>query len=436
MEPQLRLHSRAGIVTDMEHWMGRRGMAIVVVLSIVVLLAAFAGLVSLLSSSAHREVDVLNGYLRAVGVGECAFAELFSRLSSIPWCRRWFRQAPDVQRDLAIADGTYGYLLRDTPSSSPSTRGFPDAKRADLLIRSTWHNSTVVMFWRLTFPEDSLEGVRRIVPELFTFTSDSIPTKPEAQDPLVTRVDEIVRQRQTNDARTRPIADQVRTGASPSVIAGALGIDPERSILDPEETAENPGQPPDVPDTLETPAESSDNAAQVALSYNSDPPFQPSKRVAGESLSGGEVRYPICTRLTAHNDQKLHADVVLPNPEEIESASIEIDAFNGDSAYERVVSFNVDGQGGYLGTQGTGSDQFVGRGRLRSLETKAWTYDLASLQVGTLPTNDTQTSRTVSVLDLIKKPGGSRLTCYVTTSAALGGTSWVTVNLRVRRRNP
>jgi hypothetical protein len=65
-------------------------MAIYLAFGAVVILGLFAGIASLLSSSAGREVDVLNSHLRAVAIGESVVAQIGARLSGAPWCKRWF----------------------------------------------------------------------------------------------------------------------------------------------------------------------------------------------------------------------------------------------------------------------------------------------------------------------------------------------------------
>src|SRR5687768_14181252 len=133
----------------------RSGMALVLVLCILVVLGGFAGVLRALSASAYREVDAVNGHLRAVAVAEIGFAEIVTRLAATPWHERWFKAGPDVQQDIRAGGGTYAYVLRDTPSPATSTdpvarRGLASPNQADLLIRATFDRSSAVLYWRLT----------------------------------------------------------------------------------------------------------------------------------------------------------------------------------------------------------------------------------------------------------------------------------------------
>jgi len=415
-------------------------MAIFVVLAVVFLLAFLAGVVTIFTSSAFREVDVLHGYLRAVSIGECAFSELLARLSTVPWCRRWFKGAPDLKYNLSLGDGSYSYLLRDTASGAPPTPGIPDGKRADLLIRATSGNSTVAMFWRLTFVEDSLEGVRRIVPELYTFAGDPARVDPAGQDLLSGKVDDMVRLRSRNSARFRPVIDQVRGGVAPAQTAMLLGVDPKGSTVDPTNPVEDPAPPPDLPSDLVTPPPPTVSDVQVHLSYVNGADLGTSV-VKGQDRGNGKVSYLIMSRMNSYLEKQAQAEITLPDPGQIESVSVELTAYNDDSQYMRTLQFFVNGEGGAIGSYGItnpmgnlrGSGVMSAKGN--GSDQTSLSADMSSVQIGLQMSSASDPDhKTMSLLSHFQSSGPVKIVSYVDAQQGYGQGSWVSFNLIIQRK--
>lgn len=217
--------------------MRRRGAALVLVLGLVLTIGAFGAIVRLLSHAAYQELDVVTAHLHAVAVGEAAFARVVARLAATPWEQRWFKSGPEVQRDQPAADGTYTYVLRDTPRPAPyqdplNIRTLGGPRQADLLVRATYGRSSVSLFWRLTVREDALDSLARVIPSCFAFAPDEAPATPAAMDPISQMVDDKLRERERN---LGPFGDRQAaldpTRTAPEV-AGVLGMPDPGDIVD------------------------------------------------------------------------------------------------------------------------------------------------------------------------------------------------------------
>jgi len=209
----------------------RHGIALFLVICVILVLAAFAGVLRLLTHSAAVEVDAVTAHVRAVAVGELAFAEVVARLGATAWRDRWFRAAPDVTEGMPAGGGVYSYLLRDTPA--PVALGDPLADaalggpaQADLLVRATYGRASVVMFWRLTVPQDSLDNVTTVVPTYFGFGPETAQPTPADADPLSAQVNQGIRDRQRNGARAGPLAGPLGQATGAGAAGTLLGADP------------------------------------------------------------------------------------------------------------------------------------------------------------------------------------------------------------------
>lgn len=215
----------------------RGGMALTLVLAIVVIMAVFGGIVLALSRGAAREIDVLNGHLRAVAVAEAAYSEVVARLCATPWPQRWFKDAADVRFGEPLAGGTFDLLLRDgapLPGTSDPfvSRLAAQPHQVDLFVRATWDTSTVAMMWRLVIPVDSLDSFPRAISTVYTFTPESTRARPEDLDPIARRLGEALEERARNSKRTDDGITKLVAARRPDEIAGALDADPAGPVAD------------------------------------------------------------------------------------------------------------------------------------------------------------------------------------------------------------
>jgi len=215
----------------------RQGVAIVVVMGILLVLVTTGGLLRLSSQSAFHEVDTIHCHLRAVAVGEAGFATVTARLSAAPWELRWFRKGPELQYVVSAAGGVYSSLIQDTPASIAFTdpllqMTLGNPHQADLLIRATYDRSTVVMFWRLTVPQDSLESLVRAVPSYFVFAPNSVEVDPRAVDALSGQITDSIKARGENASEMRGLAQGIRSATRVDEISSLLGFTPAQTIVD------------------------------------------------------------------------------------------------------------------------------------------------------------------------------------------------------------
>lgn len=215
------------------------------VLALLLVLLAFGLILKGLSSSAYREVDVINQHLRAVSVGESTFAQVVSRLSTLSWSERWFKGGADFQADMPIAGGYASYVIQDAarhPASPDplSSQVFSHGEQADLYVRATYRRSTVLMFWRLTMTEDSLDMMARIVPACYTFTPQDGTLSPSQTTLIGQRVNAWLGERDVNRPITQSLLLAVKRAASATQLQSVLGFTPPAPVLDGSPTPESP----------------------------------------------------------------------------------------------------------------------------------------------------------------------------------------------------
>jgi len=215
----------------------RRGAALALTLALVLVLGAFGTTLRLLSHRAYRESDLVNAPIRAIAVGEVGFSSITGRLGAAPWSNRWFKTGPDIGYNVAAAGGTYSYLIRNASSPAallePMTALFlGDPHQADLLIRATFDRSTVVMFWRLLIPDNTLDSLARVVPTFFVFPPENVQPTSEQVDAVSAQVNTGIDTRTGNQPDFIAVAGPLQQASSASQVAGILGLDPSRPVLD------------------------------------------------------------------------------------------------------------------------------------------------------------------------------------------------------------
>ena len=226
---------------------GRGGVALAIVLGVLFILAAFATVLRLLTHSAYREVDQVNAHMQAVAIGEVAFGATVARLSSAPWANRWFRAGPVVETDVPTRHGRYTLLIGDTsqPASfddplSQASLGSPN--QADVLIRATFEKTSVLMYWRLTVPEDSLDALATVIPAYFALGPESAPVSPGTAGALAQLATAALRQRAANTPRVEKLGIPLQQATSAQAIGTLLGFAPG-AVVEPPAVAAQPGPP-------------------------------------------------------------------------------------------------------------------------------------------------------------------------------------------------
>lgn len=233
----------------------RAGLAAPLVIGFILVLLAFGLILRGLSGGAYRETDSLHNHLRAVSVGEAMFGEISARLQSTPWAERWFRNGPQTAADVPIAGGLCTYVIQDAPEPPPPADPLSRALAAgvhhvDLLLRASYDNSQVNMFWRLTCPEDTIDPIARIVPAIYTYVPETTPVGGSIPGPLITVIQKQIDERERNRPGTDALVGPIRTASTPSEIASAMGGAPVGNVVAPPASgggaggALPPAQPP------------------------------------------------------------------------------------------------------------------------------------------------------------------------------------------------
>ncbi len=214
----------------------RHGMAVFLVIGLVLVLLALGLVLRTLSGSAYREVDTLQSHLRAVSVGEAMFGEISARLNATPWQDRWFRGTAEMQADVPIAGGSCSYVLQEViepplPTNPVQRMLAAGVHHADLLVRARYERSEVVMCWRLTCAEDSIDPVARVIPAIYSFAPEDTPIGPRISGPVIDLIENSIRKRDQNRPTADSLAGPIRNASDPNSIAGLIGKPPRPGII-------------------------------------------------------------------------------------------------------------------------------------------------------------------------------------------------------------
>jgi len=208
-------------------------------LAVVLVILGSGFVLKTLSGGAYQETDVLIAHMRALSVGESLYGEIVARLSATGWTLRWFKDAPDAQTNVSIAGGTVDYTIRDVPpapaaAGAPAPLTPPSAHQADLLIRATYEGHSVLMFWRLSCPDDSIDALSQVIPSLYLSPLAATGSAGTAADPspLTQLVSQQIAQRETNRAQTDSILGPLRDASGPGEVQAVLGFTPPRPVAD------------------------------------------------------------------------------------------------------------------------------------------------------------------------------------------------------------
>lgn len=98
-------------------------------------------------------------------------------------------------------------------------------------------------------------------------------------------------------------------------------------------------------------------------------------------------------------------------------------AFKGEESYDlAAVRFEIDGSGGYIGTDRVAPGQYRGEGTLKKGEIRTWKYDLSLTKVAW---DDKNGSRPMDFLQMLRAQTEHSIACWVSG----GSESTVTVKL-------
>jgi hypothetical protein len=151
-------------------------------------------------------------------------------------------------------------------------------------------------------------------------------------------------------------------------------------------------------------------------------------------VSGGEkinrriavITYILFDHQISNDDKRASTRLLLPKFDKIDSAKLEITAYNDDPRYERTIWFEIDGQGGNIGDISSRGFSFCGW-EIEPKETKTWNYDLQLVKLAT--TRRMGETKEVNLLDVLRKSGIHTISSYVTTYENYGPKSWVSIKL-------
>jgi hypothetical protein len=152
-------------------------------------------------------------------------------------------------------------------------------------------------------------------------------------------------------------------------------------------------------------------------------------------VSGGEtikrrtsvITYSIFDHQISNDNRRATKRLLLPQFPKIDSAKLEITAYNDDPAYPRSIWFEIDNRGGNIGTYHAGIHDVGGEGVIGPKQTKTLNFDLQSVQFGY--TGKTGTTQQVNLFEELIKPVMHTIRSSVTTYDQYGPKSWVSIKL-------
>lgn len=194
----------------------RRGFVLPLAFSIIGLLVIGVAGVHLMTRQTYRELEKLDGFLRAVTVAEACYQKQVGRLESLPWGERWFKGSPDTGNG-SWMEGSYQYLIGD---------GDRDLE-ADLLVRAESDGSKVVMYWKLRADGTTLNPYRRVRATYFTYVDPATPVSGSGLSGLIPGLQESMQQREGNREWAEGVESRIGPGTGLNELPGLLGYSPE-----------------------------------------------------------------------------------------------------------------------------------------------------------------------------------------------------------------
>lgn len=283
----------------------RGGVLTVIIIAIILAILGFGLMLKVLSGGAYRETDVLISHMRALSVGESMYGEVVARLSATSWTSRWFKDAPDAQGSVAIAGGLADYLIQDARTNPPpptatavptAVPGTTAVNQADLMVRATYEGHSVLMYWRLTCPEDSIDALSRVVPALYMnppLPPGSPGARPDLPPSFIDEVEKQIATREINRKQTDPLLSPIRDSQNPGEVQGVLGFTPSKPIAD-NTLVNNPagpetgvGDPPSTVPIASVPPPAAITTPSVPP-LSSPPPAGPPTASSGSGPSGNK----------------------------------------------------------------------------------------------------------------------------------------------------
>ena len=135
-------------------------------------------------------------------------------------------------------------------------------------------------------------------------------------------------------------------------------------------------------------------------------------------------------KISYRNNKKASIEFELPKEIIADTKEIEmvLEVYNDDNAYLRAIWFEVDGEGGYIGTYRIAPGQVRGQATIEPKQRKKWRFNLSGVAVA----SDDSGVRAVDFSKMLRKPGLHTITCWISTYEQYGPNSWVSLELNMK----
>jgi hypothetical protein len=173
------------------------------------------------------------------------------------------------------------------------------------------------------------------------------------------------------------------------------------------------------------------DALPITVYYEGQTALPTHSTVQARHVSGWS-RFRLLNQIIAYrDDHKVVVEFQLPSSTPIAVAKIYVRAYNDDPSYSRAVRFELDGQGGYLGTLGAADSphRVDGSGVLGPKAVAEWVYELSELPVGHTLSEGVGAGGSRSLFDLLRSSGPHKIVTWVSTYEQYDPASWITLDL-------
>lgn len=198
----------------------RAGSTLIIVLAMALLVSVQLYILFSFSSASFRQTEKVMAHVRAIYVGESAFAKVLARLKGGPWQDRWFKDGPFEERNVELLGGRYSMYLADGSTD-------PSRKLADVWVEARYEGSLAVMYWQVLYVDDTLDFTAQVYPRFFTHLEAHDPTPLNgAPGPATTLIQNAMDTQRTNRPRAVDIARRLDPIDEFAGVVATLGIPP------------------------------------------------------------------------------------------------------------------------------------------------------------------------------------------------------------------
>lgn len=220
----------------------REGFVYLLVIAAVLAAVVFSLTLSNLNQGFRKQVSYVAHKDVCFEMAYSVLSGIMAKVYSKPWNERFFATAPVSVNGESILDGTYDFLVEDSPGKS---------HQFDTYIRINLLGQRRVFFWRIEYHDNMLDISQSFSKIYFThLDEDKFPAG--AGNRITTEVDRILKNRELNREKSEKLASILKGSNNSKDIADLLNA-PKPTFPDNDFPDFNPLKPK-APEVIETPS--------------------------------------------------------------------------------------------------------------------------------------------------------------------------------------